>query len=168
MWLWIWILWPWPQLYKCQGSQFMFTEWIATAKLILMWLLPLQCHCRQKRCACVSIIPARGAVFGSPSSPLVTPAGTEENWSLYLSCPSRLLSAGWTSSCQPSTNLFATSSWFPQLGILLQQKLLNFVYQLLYFIPDFVKQFLQKSYLYKKDPKWTKSKTPAVLGLLCN
>lgn len=106
------------------------------------------------------------AVFGSPSSPLVTPGGTEENWSLYLSHPSRLLSAGWTSSCQPSANLFATSSWFPQLDILLQQKLLKFVYQLLYCIPDFVTQFLQKSYSDKKDPKWTRSKTPEVLGFV--
>lgn len=27
-----------------------------------MRLLPLQCHCQQKQCACVSIVPARGAV----------------------------------------------------------------------------------------------------------
>lgn len=156
MWPWIQILWPWPQLHKCQCSRFTFTEQTATAKLILTWLLPLQWHGQKKRRACASAMPAHSAVVGSPSSPLVAPEGTGENWCLYPSHPSRLFSAGWTSSCQPPANLFVTSSWFPQLGILLQQKLLKFVYQLPYSTPDFVLQFLQKSYLDKTDTKWTK------------
>lgn len=50
-----------------------------------------------------------------------------QNWCLYSSNPSRLFSAGWTSSCQPPTNPFATSSHVLQLGILSQQKLPKFV-----------------------------------------
>lgn len=45
----------------------------------------------------------------------------------------------------------------PTARTLLQQKLPKFVHQLPYSIPDFVKQFLQKSYLDKTDPKWTKA-----------
>lgn len=180
IWLWIQILWPWPQLHKCQCSRFAFTEQTATAKLILTWLLPLQRHSQKQRCACAFAMPAHSAAVGSPSSPLVAAEGTGENWCLYPSHPSRLFSAGWISSCQPPANLFVTSSWLPQLGILLQQKLLKFVYQLPYSTPDFVLQFLQKSYLDKTDTKMNKTKTvfikqvletaasPATFALLCN
>lgn len=109
MWPWIQILWPWPQLHKCQCSRFTFTEQTATAKLILTWLLPLQWHGQKKRRACASAMPAHSAVVGSPSSPLVAPEGTGENWCLYPSHPSRLFSAGWTSSCQPPANLVPTA-----------------------------------------------------------